>query len=557
MDFNKKLEELKPYQLNCNVFDVYSYNGLSMQDLLCQFFTKINECITVSNETIDLAKWLVNEGLEIEVVKKLMIWLEDGTLENIINVNLFNSLNDKINGLSSQLEHNANKLEQINIFIKDFKLVNEESYTNAIERAINELPANGGTLIFPQGETCVFSIDLTGNSKKIIFNGNNSKFESENNHYIVFMNNIDNDFGGSNIEFVNCKFSGRMNNVNDNGRCEYGVKLLNTSGMVFDRCTFEYFTKAGFYGLFAQYCDFKYCYFSANITDGAYGVILDSTDGGHRSNECSFTRCRFFTNYHALGVFGCESTRIDNCTIQNNQSNDYSILIGNNNMNNGIYGSRNTTIISPWFEINKGYSLKTNVDVNTALINPFFATVGNKTISINNPYGINIQNPLSISDSDNLEFNVTVENCSAIVTGHNMGLDINKTSGKFALIEYNQKKNVNYDVLTEIIGYNPRMRIKESRTQGVRDVGISMYDGNDTETLSIIQNLSGGDTTLKTGFGSVGYFKMNINNNDCYQFKHDRFKAPVLKFSDNESAKTALGVGYLYRLEDGTVKVTY
>ena len=107
MDLNKKLEKLKPYQLNCNVFDVYSYNGLTMQDLLCQFFTKINECITVSNETIDLAKWLVNEGLEIEVVKKLMIWLEDGTLENIINVNLFNTLNEKINGLSSQLEHNT------------------------------------------------------------------------------------------------------------------------------------------------------------------------------------------------------------------------------------------------------------------------------------------------------------------------------------------------------------------------------------------------------------------------------------------------------------------
>ena len=114
MDLNKKLEELKPYQLNCNVFDVYSYNGLSMQDLLCQFFTKINECITVSNETIDLAKWLVNEGLEIEVVKKLMIWLEDGTLENIINVNIFKSLNEKINGISSQLEYKANN-EYINL----------------------------------------------------------------------------------------------------------------------------------------------------------------------------------------------------------------------------------------------------------------------------------------------------------------------------------------------------------------------------------------------------------------------------------------------------------
>ena len=348
-----------------------------------------------------------------------------------------------------------------------------------------------------------------------------------------------------------------MNNVNNDGSCEYGVKLLNTSGMVFDRCFFEYFTKAGFYGLFAQYCDFKYCYFSANITDGAYGVILDSKDGGGRSNECSFTRCRFFTNHHALGIFGCESTRIDNCTFQNNQSSDYSIIIGNNDLNNGSYGSRNTTLISPWFEINKGYSLKTNADVNTTLINPFFATIGNKTIYINNPYGINIQNPLSLSETDNLEFNVTIENCSAIVTGNNMGLDVNKTSGKFALIECNQKKNVNYDMINEIIGYNPRMKIKETRTQGARDVGISMYDGNDSETFSIIQSLSGGDTIFKTGFGSVGQIKMNINNNDCYQFKHDRFKAPILKFADNASAKATLGVGYLYRLEDGTVKITY
>ena len=132
MDLNKKLEELKPYQLNCNVFDVYSYNGLTMQDLLCQFFTKINECITVSNETIDLAKWLVNEGLEIEVVKKLMIWLEDGTLENIINVNLFNTLNEKINGLSSQLEHNQNELtKKANVTTNDYTIyVNPQGNDN-------------------------------------------------------------------------------------------------------------------------------------------------------------------------------------------------------------------------------------------------------------------------------------------------------------------------------------------------------------------------------------------------------------------------------------------
>lgn len=104
MDLNKKLKELKPQQLNCNVFDVYSYNGLTMQDLLCQFFTTINECVKSTNEVIDLTDWLVSVGLEEEVVKKLMVLIEDGTVEKLINVNLFKNL-------KSQLENKTNRVE--------------------------------------------------------------------------------------------------------------------------------------------------------------------------------------------------------------------------------------------------------------------------------------------------------------------------------------------------------------------------------------------------------------------------------------------------------------
>lgn len=119
MDLNKKLKELKPQQLNCNVFDVYSYNGLTMQDLLCQFFTTINECVKSTNEVIDLTDWLVNIGLEEEVVKKLMVLIEDGTVEKLINVNLFNTLNDKIN---EQLNTKASK-DEINIERKRIDLL--------------------------------------------------------------------------------------------------------------------------------------------------------------------------------------------------------------------------------------------------------------------------------------------------------------------------------------------------------------------------------------------------------------------------------------------------
>lgn len=190
MDLNKKLEELKPYQLNCNVFDVYSYNGLTMQDLLCQFFTKINECITVSNETIDLAKWLVNEGLELEVVKKLMIWLEDGTLENIINVNIFNTLNEKINGLSSQLEHIKNN----NIVsILEFGGVGDgiTDNTNAFISAINYANEKGNTTIFINEGVYILSDGdlipaIKNNNILIKGNGINSILKLKNGVYFKF-----------------------------------------------------------------------------------------------------------------------------------------------------------------------------------------------------------------------------------------------------------------------------------------------------------------------------------------------------------------------------------
>lgn len=152
----KSIEQLKKKDLNCNIFSVYDYDGLTITELLCQFFTKINECIDISNETIDLAKWLVNEGLEIEVAKKLVMWLEDGTLENIINVNLFKTLNEKINGLSSQLEH----IEKYKLDIVTPKMF-EGSDINKVQLAINLAVETGKKLILDR------VYDITGGQLKI------------------------------------------------------------------------------------------------------------------------------------------------------------------------------------------------------------------------------------------------------------------------------------------------------------------------------------------------------------------------------------------------------
>lgn len=148
MDLNKKLKELKPQQLNCNVFDVYSYNGLTMQDLLCQFFTTINECVKSTNEVIDLTDWLVSVGLEEEVVKKLMELIKDGTIENLINDNLFNNLNNKINEVatkgtttevlqSTTENYIKNKLDDgtiANLTIEDNSITSSKYKDNSVEK---------------------------------------------------------------------------------------------------------------------------------------------------------------------------------------------------------------------------------------------------------------------------------------------------------------------------------------------------------------------------------------------------------------------------------------
>lgn len=103
----KTLESLKRDSLNCNVFSVYDYCDLSMQELLCTFFTKINQVVDATNKTVVLVDWLVNQGLSEEVAKKLDTWLRDGTLANIINETVFNELNRKVNANTQQIELNT------------------------------------------------------------------------------------------------------------------------------------------------------------------------------------------------------------------------------------------------------------------------------------------------------------------------------------------------------------------------------------------------------------------------------------------------------------------
>lgn len=99
---------------------VYDFSDMTNEELRCKFFQKLQECIELCNNTSNILEWLKNEGLEEEVNELLTLWKEDGTLEQLINI-------DKINNLKSELTNIINKTKA--------ELTNKD---NTLSQKVNE-----------------------------------------------------------------------------------------------------------------------------------------------------------------------------------------------------------------------------------------------------------------------------------------------------------------------------------------------------------------------------------------------------------------------------------
>ena len=126
------IQTLEPSFLKSNSsISVYDFNAFTVQELICQLFTKMNEvisqCNTYTGLVTDVLNWIQNEGLKDEVNRVLEYWKNDGTIDNIINHNIFNSLNSEIEGLKNkdtEIENSIN--EHVNsLEFKDTELQGE------------------------------------------------------------------------------------------------------------------------------------------------------------------------------------------------------------------------------------------------------------------------------------------------------------------------------------------------------------------------------------------------------------------------------------------------
>lgn len=165
-----KINELNPYDLNCNIFTVYDFDSGSIQELLCKFFEKINECIKVSNATFKLAEWLVSVGLKQEVALTLNKWLVDGTLKEIINEEIFNDLNTKLDNNIINTNTNTTNIAELTRRLNNIVTVDVSDYPTLQIAHDKVVELGGGVLNISKNitQTTPFNWDV----RKVIINGN-------------------------------------------------------------------------------------------------------------------------------------------------------------------------------------------------------------------------------------------------------------------------------------------------------------------------------------------------------------------------------------------------
>lgn len=128
----KLIDSIDELRKSINTISVYDFNIYSSMELYYTIANKLNELIkecyryevAVSDEIVkqnECLQYLLNDGLNTEVVKKINQMVTDGTMDTIINTNLFNNLDSQIkeiandccsHGASPNLADNTNIIQQ-------------------------------------------------------------------------------------------------------------------------------------------------------------------------------------------------------------------------------------------------------------------------------------------------------------------------------------------------------------------------------------------------------------------------------------------------------------
>ena len=89
---------MKDYIRHLKINSIYDFDDcLSINELLCKFYEKIEDTIEVSNEAIDILNWVRETGVGEEVQRLVQALVDNGDIERMINVDKFEEFKTTVN----------------------------------------------------------------------------------------------------------------------------------------------------------------------------------------------------------------------------------------------------------------------------------------------------------------------------------------------------------------------------------------------------------------------------------------------------------------------------
>ena len=134
------INHLKGLEIN----SIYDFdNSFSINELLCKFWEKIEESINISNESIDILNWIKEEGLPDELRVLLNELVDDGTIEQMINVDKIEEVIQLVNTKYAEMlaKHNNELLPLTN------KVNNTETSLNELENRVTNIETDFNDVI--------------------------------------------------------------------------------------------------------------------------------------------------------------------------------------------------------------------------------------------------------------------------------------------------------------------------------------------------------------------------------------------------------------------------
>ena len=314
---------------------VYDFCDMTDEELRCKFFQKLQECIELCNNTNEIVEWIKNEGLEKEVNELLSQWLEDGTLEKLINIDILNKkvdndvfnneienirtdINEKAEELTTNLTEKTEELttnlnektETIITKINNYFVLAPKPSGNDDTTILQHLIESGKTIVFPYGSIYKVNSLSINNVSKLKIIGNGAKFTKSNGEGAIISLNNSNYITIEGLEF---EYSILPSSSSNEHCC---LSIDNYSYININSCIFNNFKEVAINlksakdtfdinnGTTSTPCLIENCKFlnQTNITHFATSILL-----GADSEYCKILYNEFRNVWTAIRGYGANS----------------------------------------------------------------------------------------------------------------------------------------------------------------------------------------------------------------------------------------------------------